>query len=1687
MSRVEELQARITANPMDSEAAVLLQQAYSQIGDYQNAITFTEQFAPSFPPEVAAHLYFEGGRIAHEQAQDFAKAVTFFQYVLHYQPTNLQATEHLILALRPYGDFDRIVEALVHVASAFQQAADNQTAAQLLTRAAETTRDDLKNTPAALALFTQAYTAYPKHVPALYAARIIHHAGGETTKARELLTLECDAEADPVRRVALLRELAQSHRETNDTNAARDALEQALQLGGAPNSLKFDLADLISNIDASSDDEKRMAAGIFAELSDKTDSANSFTLLSRALDLAPDNADALQRLEAAASQLGRIDEMPNRWERFIALTEAIPPTRDRRFWLARARVAEGRTEDAITALAPLQNVGDAAAAAELYDLHRGNGDFVAALESLEIAESVLTESVRVERMHDLLDGLHLVGAEEQVIGLSKKIIELNPLDETAIEQLRDHYRKSEKHEELVELLTTVAMNTTDNEIRGRHLREAASLAENELADRESAISIWNDMLIMSPGSQDAFRSLERLLRMEEDWDGLADSYLRHLQATVDSNYQIQLLESLIEIQESKRGNREGLAFALRELSELRPDDQTLRNELAEILLELGRRGDALPLLIERARLLVDITKKSELLNTVAEIYQDDLGNIQESYATAQSIIELDPGNDSALARMESIDRGGEHHARLVETLLKKIPHQENDDAEETRFEIATLYRDKLSNIDEAIEQLKILVMHNLSHERGFEALRELYHQEGRHEELISQLRERVNAEDDDVARNNTIKQIARLLQEQLMELPRAASTWEEVRSNTPEDVDALRALVDIYRTLNDETTLEARLRALCEVTPLEEERSALTKEHALLLRQLEKDDEARQLLESYCFAKAHNLSEHSTDLDALQTLALWCRNDDDKKALVNALERQLELIESPALQLPVVQELANVSENDLADTELAIRALEQWIECDASDEQPRRRLIELLRASNDHAKLVAQLDGLKAIAEEADERLILELEAGRIEFRKLEQSAEAWLRIRRLADQTDEAEELAREIALGSEQADALAQLYVEWAREGGNLRLGARDSWMKAADVYESESKNASNALESVLRALAEEPADRTLLDHVDRLAILSQSWERLERVYGSLIQQGQPAVELELRLATILRDEAQRHSAAFNYVVRAAEREPDNDAVIELGETLAAEASRLPELLLIYERRAAKSPAKSLDALLRAYQIAADELKDKARSRIYLEQLVSTNLGDHESIEKVEEAALSSAKNNSAKKIIATQLAEIYSGVASTRRGMGEASASLLMRCHRLLAEVVSDRSGAWKAISAAAKFTPNDQAILDQLEEAASSQKRNPELSRIYAGFISDAMDQKSAAMLLRRQASLLDFEIKDKSKAIDAYRALLRFEPNDVEGRAALENALRANEDHNDLITLLEQQAKDENLPLSKRIGKYIEAAELWEDAVGNRFEAFDVWQKILTLDPENTQGLEGKERLQQAIAQAPGATSQRPKRAARKTKAAKKEEIDSVVAADDSATVDDVVSTNETDGKATKKKKRKSKAKKAAPMMAEDPVAEDPVVDVPVSEPTIDIDSAEVEPLGGATVPPEDGVPFGSEVTNPIKTSPETNDVDDDSFEVSFGDVELLPTTGSTLRAGPADDDPLIAGAPKLAPVKLDAPEPESGESEHSKEVSLDAKEMDDFSMDDYQDAFGDDDVEESTEFLDFDEIEIVKD
>ncbi len=832
----------------------------------------------------------------------------------------------------------------------------------------------------------------------------------------------------------------------------------------------------------------------------------------------------------------------------------------------------------------------------------------------------------------------------------------------------------------------------------------------------------------------------------------------------DPEIKAELYRRLASIHRDRRDSLAEAIEALRNLRELAPGDDAARDELCDALIGVGAHLEAVPLLRQR----IDGARAEDrvaLLSTLAEVLDEHVGDDEGAFDAATRLLDEDHGNLDALARMEKIDAQAGRWDRLIETLSYRAEVTPPPERAGIFVRMAEIADREIGDLARAAEHYGKAL--ELSPEPAtLDALCDVYDRAERYRDLVLLLKEHAKTEQDPRGRAELYRRIARTLAARVRNEDAAAEAWQEVLV-AGEDEEALRFLVAHARARVHLSELEDTLGRLAALVDSDAERRDLMLERARVL-----SDAMGEPRRAISVLRDFVERLDGTHVPALSQLAELCEEVSDLAGLSMSLERQLAITEDEGLRVPIAKRLADLYEGELDDRPRAIDALYAWADADSTEPEPQRRLVRLLEASKRWEDLIGSLDALAGI--EQDDAVVSEVvrKAAALAVEHLGDVDGAWERLAgRVEDGDDECEVALQKLAKDVARGEGLADLYVRLAQSTDDARRQA-GRWRDAAATLEEHVRDPARALEAMLRAFALDLDDSETLDQVDRLAVEAGAFPRLAQVYDTLLRRAADAKKpaLLVRHARILETRADDASAALDNVLRACSLAPDDDEVLGLAEELAPKADRAEELFVVYDRRRqrAHDEAGRVEAFLRAAKLADGPLADRERAIAIIGQAVLQTANAPELLSTIEVAVreLDDLRPEVGPGAARRALIEVYRTLAErVAEDSPQTGGEMLRRAASLLVEDLGDDAQAFEYLVNATTLAPGREDILDELEQLAEKTDRFPDFASHLGQLVEDALDQATAAALLKRRGRIVEVELEQYSEAADVWAQLL----------------------------------------------------------------------------------------------------------------------------------------------------------------------------------------------------------------------------------------------------------------------------------------------------------------------------------
>jgi len=1178
--------------PDDREAVEALERNYRALGRFADLARLYEmRIAQEASAEERRALLLELGALQLDQLEDEVAAIEAYRRVLEMDPGDREAFEALAEILRSSRRHRELAELHEERVAYLESRGAAREARELRVELAKVLLRLERDPAGGFALLRRVLDEEPRHP-------------GVLSVLEELVE-----EEEGRRKVEAARLLAPIYLEEREFSQAVRALE-ILALAEENPAERARLYLRIAEIHTTAQPQPALA----------------FVAASRALRAEPANAEALDLVLQTAARASLQEEL-------VALLDEIAPfgggpESRRRLHVALARAAEaiGDEETALRAYLEARSIdpGDRELLEAEVRLRARSPDAVGYVDALRALARVavddaerrrlLWEIARVqrERIGDL------AAAWDTLTDYAERW----PDDPRALEAMEEVATRRERWTDVAAVLERRLAREKGPARAAVELR-LAELKEGPLLDRAGAIRIYARILEADPAHGPALERLERLLesdpgnpaiaaamekayRARMDWAGLCD-LLEHRVSYADRASRKGLLLELAELRRSRQ-NRPDLAFlALHRAFREDPADRALWTEIAAVaraadcvdewIAAAAEELDRLPnasVAAELALHLADLAEREGDAARAEALRERALAfDAARTIAHYRELLSRDPRNAVLRERLISILAGRGSFGEVAELLQSSVAVAR--DARERiglLLRLAGLRRDRLGDVDGAIEGYRAVLDQDPRNREALEALRSLYALRGEDALLEEVLRRLIPLQDDpaDVkaVRLELFECLVRMGKRQ--EAIEAAGRILDLSPHRKEELLRLETVLGEWKAHAERIRV---LEALVAVEPVGDVERL--REIARLWRdELRRPHMAAQALERV-------LERHPRDETAFSELRAIYRQAADFRRYAAATERYLGSATDDRQKVELLLDLARVLEERLGQRDLAFARLAAALGLAPRDPKVVQALWEIAERGGNYEELSLVLE---SVAEESGERSLWLLR-GRLHDERLDDPREAEASYRRVLEHDP----------YHPEALAALERLFESRGEHERLVEILERQVEIAASPVERQQrlirmgrilerSGQVDRALDVLREAFDLDPSSaeaaaalRELLERYGRFEDLVALLARLR----DLTENSGGRIELERQIAEIHEMRLDDDAGAIAAHERILEIDPEDLAALDALERLYTQADRAAELLGIYDRKlrlAEGRPKEQVRIYLKAASIWEEKL---------------------------------------------------------------------------------------------------------------------------------------------------------------------------------------------------------------------------------------------------------------------------------------------------------------------------------------------------------------------------------------------------------------------------------------------------------------------------------------------------------
>jgi len=982
------------------------------------------------------------------------------------------------------------------------------------------------------------------------------------------------------------------------------------------------------------------------------------------------------------------------------------------------------------------------------------------------------------------------------------------------------------------------------------LRLACDNAGVTLAQRrpdEDDLEGWLDLLgrdFEDPEAQSALGQMESKALANRDYERLIELYLSKVELEDSPRGRAALLRKVAGVYEHHIGDLPRAFTALTAAVREDPSDTSALDE-AERLAEATDGWTELVADVSAA--VADIDDRSAAASywvRLGQWYDKKLRHLDYAIAAYREAIKLSPTLSEAYDGLVHVLRKQQRWADLADTLSAHVDVcTELGKQVELYLAMGELYETQLASTSKAIESYEMAAELEERTDEALCALERLYRRDERWSKLAQVLESRASFFDaaGDVARAQAVRsELAGLRADKLGDLEGTIKKHETTLERDERNLEALRALEDLYDKAGRAGDYLKVLATLAEVTTGKSQVAALRK----LATEVEKRHTSpEQAVEAY--QKLIELAPESAD--AQRGLARALRQAGRWYELVEALESQIAETSAPAPKAELLAELAEVYERELDDPHKAIDGHLKALALVASYGPSLTALARLYQQTENWDR------ALEVLARHAE----------------AEQSADLWRQAGSLAADRSSDLEVAQGFFGKALELDAghvptlmaLAKLYRragEHERAAKQLLLAERHSQNRdqrvaflteAADLYRRQVKDDDRALRLLRKVLELDPEDAGAAEGAVAIYVAQKRFAEAMPILEGLVASASDPVERAGHMVSL----GNALCAAGDYLEAAAKF----DAAAELhpslvGAHIGRSRARFEHAKQGDDEMLWRDVGKLYDELLAKFRT---QLDGEAMAEVWLRHGVAARAtGD---LGKAEASLRKALECNPRDVHALGVLAEIaaqkgdYRTVVDARRNQlklvdDARKLQLLEEIGDVYVEHLKMPAKALEVYQEGIALDPKAHVLLHKTLEVYTAQRDWLEAVHTLDALAATETETKRRAKYHYAAAVIARDELKDRDIALEKFSMTLDDDSGNAKAFEAIDKLLAVGDDYKALARAYRQMIRrvGEEAPAGRLIRLWSRLGEICAEHLGDSESAMAAYEVAVSLDPDD---------------------------------------------------------------------------------------------------------------------------------------------------------------------------------------------------------------------------------------------------
>ncbi len=542
------------------------------------------------------------------------------------------------------------------------------------------------------------------------------------------------------------------------------------------------------------------------------------------------------------------------------------------------------------------------------------------------------------------------------------------LDGNDLETLRalaHLYRSTQAWDELSQTLRRIIdvgnLTGAINENDTIELYAQLGQLEGEVLGRvDDAVEAWRRVIAIDPSDFRALAALEGLFTREGRWEEAIDVLEKRALVLDDET---QRRENLLQAASTWEEKVENLTKAAEVYERVRagdPSNVTASDRLEAIYTQQYKWTELVEVLLERSELRPDVGEQITILNRVARIYEQEIGDQESAFYVLQAAFKRDYSHDVTANELERLATATNRWQELLDEYTNRVNELEREDrgaASDLWVKVGRWYSEHLSHLEYAIHSVQQALRIDPAHTGALGGMAELQRKRGSWTELSETLQRHAAVETAPAKKTELYISLAELLERQMQDLGGSIHSYQQALNYSKKSPEALIALDRLYRRTEQWEPLIDVLNRRADNIDLNQGGD----EQEVIKFRLEAGQiwdlrlyDAGQAIASYnqvLVVDPHNLN-------ALRALEALYEKTNQSEKYLEVLEAQLDASPSDSEQIALYERMAAAWEERFGKLDRAAESLEKIVAVDSRNFSAYRELARLYQQSGKWEALV---------------------------------------------------------------------------------------------------------------------------------------------------------------------------------------------------------------------------------------------------------------------------------------------------------------------------------------------------------------------------------------------------------------------------------------------------------------------------------------------------------------------------------------------------------------------------------------------------------------------------------------------------------------------------------------------------------------------------------------------------------